>query len=598
MKPQLVLSLVCLAWLACGRPSEDLQAARTVADDRFEALGARYVDEVPAFSPVSATFLGDHRYDGELDRVTPESRQERTAFLESVLDELRAIDLSNLSRANQVDALLLENALEFELWRADVLQEWAWNPTVYTALSGGALYSLLARDYAPVEERLLHAAARLEQFPRLFEEIRATLEPARVPKVHAETAISQNSGVHSILDNQVLPYLDRLGDEERARLERAMETGRAAVDQHQEWLENELLPAAQGDFRIGTELFDTKLGFTLQSAMDRAEIRRRAEERMALVRSQMYELSRGLLAEEDPGLVHPDEPSDDERQAVIEAALELVYRERPERGGLVDRATESLERATAFARAKKIVTVPETPVEIIIMPEFRRGVSLAYCDAPGPLDAEQPTFYALSPLPEDWTPEQDASFLREYNDRSIEVLTIHEAVPGHYLQIAHANAYPSVLRALLSSGPFVEGWAVYSEGVMQRQGYLDGDPAFHLILLKWYLRDIANAILDQAIHTEGMTRDEAMELMTAMAFQEEREAAGKWVRAQLTSAQLSTYFVGFLEHGDLRAEVERAEGAAFDLQRHHDRVLSFGAPPVHYVRALMLDLPITRPGES
>jgi uncharacterized protein (DUF885 family) len=151
------------------------------------------------------------------------------------------------------------------------------------------------------------------------------------------------------------------------------------------------------------------------------------------------------------------------------------------------------------------------------------------------------------------------------------------------------------LRAVLSSGPFIEGWAVYSEGVMQRQGYLDFDPRFHLILLKWYLRDLTNAILDQAIHTEGMTREEAMDLMVTQAFQEEREAAGKWVRAQLTSAQLSTYFVGFLEHTDLRAEVEAARGDDFDLKAYHDEVLSFGAPAVHYVRALMLDLPIDRP---
>ena len=208
------------------------------------------------------------------------------------------------------------------------------------------------------------------------------------------------------------------------------------------------------------------------------------------------------------------------------------------------------------------------------------------------------TFYAVSPLPEDWTPEQDESFLKEYNDMSVQVLTIHEAVPGHYLQLAHANAYPSPLRAVLSSGPFIEGWAVYSEGVMQRHGYLDGDPKFHIILLKWYLRDIANALIDQAIHTEGMTREEAMELMVTQAFQEEREAAGKWVRAQLTSAQLSTYFVGFLEHSDLRAEVEKAQGEAFDLQRYHDTLLSFGSPPVHFARALMLDLPIEPPRQQ
>jgi uncharacterized protein (DUF885 family) len=589
MKAMIWTALVLVAVVGCTSVSED---------QRFEELGQRYLDELTALSPVSATFLGDHRFDSELDHVSAEVRDTKRQFLEQTLEDLGRIHRDQLSRAHQVDALMLENKLEEDLWRLQVLQEWAWNPTRYTGLSGGSLYSLLARDYAPLEERLVHVSARLEQFPRLFEEIRATLVPERVPQIHAETAVSQNRGALSILDNQVVPHLDLLADDERARLEEAMDTGRAAVEEHQRWLEDELLPAARGEFRIGLDLFDVKLGFTLQSKMDRLEIRRRAEERLALVRGRMYELAQEILSDEDPTATFPETPSEEVQQQKIQTALDVVYRVRPERGGIVDTAKRSLAQATQFAAENGIVTVPSDPVEIIIMPEFRRGVSLAYCDSPGPLDKGQMTFYAVSPLPEDWTPEQDESFLKEYNDMSVQVLTIHEAVPGHYLQLAHANAYPSPLRAVLSSGPFIEGWAVYSEGVMQRRGYLDGDPKFHIILLKWYLRDIANALIDQAIHTEGMTREEAMELMVTQAFQEEREAAGKWVRAQLTSAQLSTYFVGFLEHSDLRAEVEKAQGEAFDLQRYHDALLSFGSPPVHFARALMLDLPIEPPRQQ
>jgi uncharacterized protein (DUF885 family) len=174
------------------------------------------------------------------------------------------------------------------------------------------------------------------------------------------------------------------------------------------------------------------------------------------------------------------------------------------------------------------------------------------------------------------------SFLREYNTRSIANLTIHEAMPGHYLQLAHSNRYPSVLRAMLGSGPFVEGWAVYTERVMQEQGFRAGDPLMRLVQLKWYLRAVTNAIMDSAIHVDGMSRDDA----------EEREAAGKWVRAQLSSTQLSTYFVGYQEHADLRAEVERRQGAKFDLKAYHDQVLSYGSPPVRFVRQLMLEEPI------
>jgi uncharacterized protein (DUF885 family) len=244
-------------------------------------------------------------------------------------------------------------------------------------------------------------------------------------------------------------------------------------------------------------------------------------------------------------------------------------------------------------RAKSFVTMPDEPLEIILMPEFQRGVAVAYCDSPGPLDKGQRTFYAVSPIPADWTPAQVDSFLREYNKRSIANLTIHEAMPGHYLQIAHSNRYPSVLRAMLGSGPFVEGWAVYAERVMREQGFRGDDPLMKLVQLKWYLRAVTNAIMDSAIHVDGMTRDEAMKLMTETGFQEEREAAGKWVRAQLTSAQLSTYFVGYQEHADMRAEAERRLGTKFDLKQYHDRVLSYGSPPVRFVRELTFDEPIS-----
>jgi uncharacterized protein (DUF885 family) len=299
-----------------------------------------------------------------------------------------------------------------------------------------------------------------------------------------------------------------------------------------------------------------------------------------------------VLAGRDAAPPTPANPTAAEQQAAIVAALKVASDVRPPRAEVVDLARETLLETTAFVRQKDFITVPDEPLEIIVMPEFQRGVAVAYCDSPGPLDKGQRTFYAVSPIPEDWTDAQVESFLREYNTRSIANLTIHEAMPGHYLQIAHSNRYPSVLRAMLGSGPFVEGWAVYTERVMQEQGFRADDPLMRLVQLKWYLRSITNAIMDSAIHVDGMTRDEAMELMVETGFQEEREAAGKWVRAQLTAAQLSTYFVGYQEHSDMRAEAERRAGDKFDLKAHHDKVLSFGSPPVRMVRALLFDEPI------
>ena len=578
----LLFCLLCAGCTMAGHPM----------DKQFEDLGKRYMETFPVHAPVAATWWGDHRFDGKLDEVSAEARAGKAAFYRFFLNELKSIEPTQLSRANQVDRRLLEQELEGDLWRLEELQEWAWNPLTYTRLAGGAVYSLVARDFAPLPERLVNLAARLEQFPRLFKQIRATIDPKRVPKTHAETAVKQNRGVISVMDTVVAPHLAELPAADRKRLSDAMAAARSAVEEHQTWLEKELTPHADAAFRLGAERYDKKLAFTLKTDLTRKEIRERAESELKRTREEMYELAKEVYKKAYPYTEFPAKPTRAFRQAVIRAALEMAYQDAPGRDEIVAVARKSLATATAFVREKEIVTVPPDPLEIIVMPEFRRGVALAYCDSPGPLDVGQKTFYAVAPPPADWTEEQVQSLLREYNRRSIHNLTIHEAMPGHFLQLAHANRYPAKLRAVLSSGVFIEGWAVYTERVMADAGYMDSDPLMRLIMLKWYLRAVANAILDQAIHTEGMTREAAMRIMIEDTFQEEREAAGKWVRAQLTSTQLATYFVGYLEHADLRREVEASWGDSFSLKRYHDRLLSFGSPPTQFVRALLLEKPL------
>ncbi len=564
------------------------------SDEAFENLASEYISDLGNFSPVTATLIGDHTADGELDRVDAEARKETRALLNEYLDALTRIDRDQLSRANQVDAELLQHEVESSLWALEHLQEWAWNPLYYVNYAGSSIYGLLARDFAPVESRLMNAASRLEQMPRFLEQARSSLQPERVPRIHAETAVLQNSGLLSIVDTMLIPRMDVLNGEQRARLTAAIEIARDAVANHQAWLEEELLPRANGDFRIGAQKYDTKLAFALNSPLSRKEISARAWREYESVRNEMYEVAKTVYSARHPYTDYPAKPDDAYKQAIIRAALEEAYAKLPPRDGLVDLAKQYLQQAIDFVVENNIVTMPEEPVEIIIMPEFQRGVTLAYLDPPGPLDSEQPAFYAIAPLPEDWSEEQVESFLREYNMLSMQDLTIHEGVPGHALQLALSNRYPSTLRAVLWSGPFVEGWAVYAEQMMIEQGYLNHDPLMKLINLKWYLRAITNAIIDSAIHVDGMTEEAAMHLMIEGGFQEEREAAGKWVRAQLTSAQLSTYFVGYQEHLELRAAMEAAWGDDFALRRYHDQALSYGSPPVRFVRALMLDEEIPR----
>jgi uncharacterized protein (DUF885 family) len=563
-----------------------------VADMSFDTLAGRYLQEMLALTPVAATSLGEHRYDAMLDDVGAEAVARRTALARELLAQLQSIDSGQLTRARQVDAQLLSNELQYEIWRAGVLEDWRWNPLIYTELAGNSVYLLMARDFAPLPERLRNVSARLNALPSLLAQVREVLDPARVPRIHAETAVKQNGGVIELIDQLVVPQLGVLGEADQTQLKGAIARARTAVTQHQLWLEKRLLPAAKGDFRLGAERYDAKLRFALASPLSRQEIRARAEAELARTRREMYGLARSVLAGRADAPPLPEVPTADQQQAAIAAALELAYAQHPSRGEVFESARDSFQRASSFVRAADFITLYDDPLEIVAMPQFQRGVALAYCDSPGPLDRGQKTFYAVSPIPEDWSDAQAGSFLREYNTRSIDDLTIHEAMPGHYVQLMHANRYDSPLRAVLSSGTFIEGWAVYAEQLMVEQGFRGGDPLMRLIQLKWSLRAAANAILDQAVHVDGISREQAMQLLMHDAFQEEREAAGKWVRAQLTSAQLPTYFVGLQEHLALRDEARGRWGRGFALKRYHDTALSFGSPPVRYVRELMFDLPI------
>ena len=575
-------------------------AARTggeQADAAFAALSRRYLDEGLALSPVSATQIGDHRFDDQLDDLGAAGRTKMLDWNKAMLAELGKLDAAALSRENQVDALILRNQLEGSIWDLETFRSWAWDPQVYSGLAGGAIYNLMAREFAPMPQRLKSATARMEKIPALLAQARENLDPARVPKTHAETWSKQNKGVLSLVETFIAPNARQLTGQDRKRLDAAVATLAKAIEDQQKWIDTTLVPNAKGDFRIGAALYDQKLKFSLNSSLTRAEIRSRAEAALKATRAEMYAVARTVLKDRPGAPPLPDAPTPAQQQAGIQAALELAYADKPGRDEVVDFAKETLESATKFTRARDLVTVPTDPVKIILMPEFQRGFSVAYCDSPGPLDKGLDTYYAISPIPNEWTPKQVDSFLREYNKRLIHVLTIHEAMPGHYLEGAHSAKFPSTLRAVLRSGVFAEGWAVYTERTMADAGYTthgDGspDPLFRLMQLKFYARAVANAILDQGLHVDNWTKEQAMDLMVNQTFQQEREAEGKWVRAQLSSGQLATYFVGAQEHFDLRRAMQDKLGAAFDAKAYHDQVLSYGAPPVRFVRQLMLDEPI------
>ena len=580
----LAIGVAAVSSPAIAAPSN---AARTNEDARFTAFGERIVDEFLKLDPVSATQLGDHRYDALLPDVSAKGRAARRAFAEQALAQLAKFDAHKLNREHQVDAILLRDQLNYIIFSVDRLQDWAWDPLTYSA--GNAFFTLTSREFAPLPVRLRSAIGRMEALPTFLQQARESLNPARVPLIHAQTAAKQNPGLNDLIDG-IVAQKSALPAADQTRLVKAAATAKAAVADYQEWLDKQLVPNAKGNERLGAALYDEKLRLALNSSLSRQEIRTRAEAEIRDLRSKMYVVAAGMLKGHAGAPSAPANPTPEQQQAVIEAGLAIVAADVPPKDQMIPFAQQALGKAISFAKAKKIVSFPTASFNVIEMPEYARGFSAAYADMPGPLEKDQRGFFDVMPIPTDWTAEQSASFLREYNKWTLHELALHEGVPGHLLQLAHSNQYKSRLRAFLQSGSMIEGWACYGQDVMADAGFLNRDPRYLLAHYKFQMRVPVNAILDQDFHVNGLTRDQAMQMMTKTAFQEEREAAGKWVRMQLSSAQLPTYFVGYSEWWDFRNAAEKRPG--FNLEKFHDAALSHGSPPVRFIRELTFGEPI------
>lgn len=551
----------------------------TTQDDAFQKIAHDYIEQYLRANPEDATELGDHRFDGQLTDYSSERRAKELAAQKEFRDKLNGIDGSKLTGANHIDFRILKENIDYQIFRAEELKEPEWNPLVYMDSLANSLYLLVARDFASPEQRIPNLRQRLEGIPRVIAQAKANLQ--HPPRVHTETAIEQTQGAINLVREGLAPLLDRAPQMKRD-LAPLQEKTAATLDDYKKWLQNDLLPRSDGNFRLGAEKYRQKLRFTLASDLSMEEIMKRAQADLKETQTAIYETALPLYKKYFP---NTDAATLADKHKVTAAVLDKLAEQHPDDATVVGYAKKVVTEATDFVKSHNLVTVPDTPLDVIAMPEFKRGVAIAYCDSPGPLDKTGKTFFAVAPTPKDWSKERKESFFREYNNYQIRDLTVHEAMPGHYLQLAHANEFraPTLVRAIFRSGPFIEGWAVYCEQVMAEQGY--GGPEVKMQQLKMRLRAIANAILDQSIHAGNMTEKEAMDLMMKETFQQEGEAVAKWKRARLTSAQLSTYFVGATEHLDLRAAAEKKPD--FDLKKYNDQVISYGSPPVKYVRELM-----------
>ena len=579
------LLLACC--LVCAAP---FARAATPGDAAFERVARAFIEDYLRANPESATQLGDHRFDDRLSDYSAAAIAAKIDLLRRHRDALARIELRSLTGPNRVDAQIL--ALEIDAMHFALTEEKGqeWNPLSYNDSLANGIYGFIAREFATPEQRLRSAIQRLAAMPAVITQIKANLK--NPPRVHTETAIQQTAGAIGLVETGFEPLLEK-APALRAEFQAVRPKAVAALAGYKSWLEQEVLPTAKGEFRIGAERFRRKLRFALDSDLSPEEILARAERELATTTEALYATARPLhdrlLAGTAAAVSLPRSGtvSAADQAKVIRAVLDLLAEKAPNDDTVVQRAKDITAAATAFTRERNLVTVPDTPLKVIVLPEFQRGVAIAYCEPPGALEPDGETFFKVSPTPADWTAERKRSFFREYNDYMLHDLCINEAVPGHYLQLAHSNRFkaPTLVRAIWWSGTFVEGWAVYAERVMAEAGF--GGPEVRMQQLKMRLRMLINAILDNRIHTAGMTEREALDLMMQRGFQEEGEAAGKWRRACQSSTQLSTYFVGAIEHDDMRAAAEKkasASGTPFELKAYHDAVLSLGSPPVKYIR--------------
>ncbi|MCB1022980.1 MAG: DUF885 domain-containing protein [Acidobacteria bacterium] len=559
---------------------EKLEMVNDRSDKTFEGLANEFIDELLEMNPEWATNLGDHQYDSQLSDYSAEGIENALAFNKKYLNELERISPDKLSKENNIDYRILKHNLESAIFQIETLKEYEWNPLSYNP--GSAINNLISRDFAPLKDRLENVKARLEGIPAVLEAAKKNLK--NPPKIYTETAIAQNKGVIGLINGELQRFVDeaKLTKEFAPVQKKTIE----ALEDYGKWLETDLLPRSDGDFRLGDEKFRKKLKFSLDSDMTKEEVLKRAEADLVATQDRMHKIALPLFKKYFPDETDVKKLGD--KKIVIKAVLDKLAEDRPDNDTIVKLAQEDVAKTTEFVRQKDLVTVPDEPLEVIEMPEFARGTAVAYFDSAGPFEKKNETFYAIAPTPKDWDQKRVDSFYREYNDYMVQNLTIHEAMPGHYLQIMHSNKFkaPTKIRAIFGSGSFVEGWAVYSEQLMAENGY--GGPEVEMQQLKMKLRVIINAIIDQKIHTANMSEKEAMDFMMNEGFQEEGEAAGKWKRANLSSTQLSTYYIGSVEVNDI-AKAFKEKNPQTPVREMHDKMLSFGSPAAKYVKE-MLDL--------
>jgi uncharacterized protein (DUF885 family) len=531
--------------------------APSPAPQDSEKLTQDFIYGTLALSPVSATQAGYHQHNGTvlddlLDDYSVAGLEQQRGFCKGIQDRANAMDVARLDKEQKADLDIIKSNTGLCLLELNTIQGFRHNPTVYVELVGSALFPPYMLNYAPIEQRFEHITHRLEEVPALYEQAKANLTDA--PEVWNRVAREENDGNIALIDKTLR---DAAPASQKAAYAAAAAKALAAVRDFNVFLKDKL-SSKTSDWRLGKEKYDQKFALVLAAGRTPEQLLAAAEDDLKTVRAEMQKLA---------------------APQTIQQALEAAARQHPARENYMPKAKEMLAQATAFVKQKDLLTLPaRSNLQVVETPEFLRGIYGVGGFNPAPaLEPQLGAFYWITPIPKSWSVARAESKLREYNDYGLQELTIHEAMPGHYVQFEYANDVQPLprrlLRTLFSNGPYVEGWGVYAQQLMSDEGYLDNSKGLRLTFDKQILRVLANTILDVRLQTMGMTEQQALDLMTKDTYQEKEEATAKLQRAQLSSCQLPTYFVGWKGWLDVREGYKKAKGTAFSLEDFHERAL-------------------------
>jgi uncharacterized protein (DUF885 family) len=573
-----------MLFAACGSDNNKQPAVKD-QNASFDAYKERFVEALWKQYPAWASSQGYHKYDSVLVVPDAASREAEIAFAQAQLDSLKAYDKASLNDNNRTDYLIMQNQLNAAIWSVNEQKAWEWDPSGYN-VSGG-IAEMLAGNYDSLDTRLHHVYLRMAHIPEYYEAAKANIKnPTRE---HTQLAIEQNLGGISVFEKDLPDALSKshLPDAEKQQIRDRAKQAVSAINGYAAWLK-QLKNDNPRSFRLGKELyakkfeFDIQSGYTVDQVYDKAIAHKKElHEKMALLADQLWPKYMGNAAK----------PTD--KLQLIRQVIDKISLKHTTPDSFQATIEHQIPVLIDFIKKKDLIYIdPSKPLVVRREPDYMAGVAGASISAPGPYDRNGNTYYNVGSL-NGWPKDKAESYLREYNYYTLQILNIHEAIPGHYTQLVYSNQSPSIIKAILGNGAMVEGWAVYTERMMLENGYgadsgsNEASPEMWLMYYKWNLRSTCNTILDYSVHVKNMTQKEAMHLLVDEAFQQQAEAEGKWRRVSVTQVQLCSYFTGYTEIYDLREELKKKMGSSFNLKKFHEKFLSYGSAPVKYIKEMM-----------